>query len=295
MEINFEFIRSSFYLFLLALLPLLIILYIIIRIIRNNNEAIRKSIEESHLINTENESIKISKIRELNSKSFFYDIESIKLKRTCSSKTEFDRLDLTDFFITCISEDPNYYNEYINQTNYNRSEYQKYLTIFNEIIESENDEISEQYEEHPYMKKYEELLFEKHRLTPLTQAAAVITKNYTSPQGRKDYFDQIIAEEDKIIECIDEAYKRIYDAEIYESTRNRERELMTPSLRYSIMKRDNFRCVLCGATSEDGAKLHVDHIIPVSKGGKTEISNLRTLCSTCNLGKSAKYDPYGPN
>ncbi|MCF8042057.1 MAG: HNH endonuclease [Desulfarculaceae bacterium] len=63
-------------------------------------------------------------------------------------------------------------------------------------------------------------------------------------------------------------------------------------LRYKIMNRDNFKCVLCGHVQSDGSdyKLHVDHIIPWSKGGKTTIENLRTLCAKCNLGKGAKIE-----
>ena len=69
-----------------------------------------------------------------------------------------------------------------------------------------------------------------------------------------------------------------------------QRRLMTASLRYKILCRDGFRCVICGASASDGVKLHVDHIIPVSKGGKTEASNLRTLCERCNLGKGDKIE-----
>lgn len=70
-----------------------------------------------------------------------------------------------------------------------------------------------------------------------------------------------------------------------------QRRLMTDSLRYNVMKRDGFRCVLCGATAKDeNVKLHVDHITPISKGGKTELSNLRTLCERCNLGKGNKIE-----
>ena len=64
-----------------------------------------------------------------------------------------------------------------------------------------------------------------------------------------------------------------------------QRRLMTDKLRYEILKRDGFRCQICGATANDGVKLHVDHIYPVSKGGKTVPENLRTLCERCNMGK----------
>lgn len=59
-------------------------------------------------------------------------------------------------------------------------------------------------------------------------------------------------------------------------------------LRFQVLKRDQFRCKLCGRSpaTELGCKLHVDHIIPFSKGGKTTFDNLQTLCSHCNIGKS---------
>lgn len=74
-----------------------------------------------------------------------------------------------------------------------------------------------------------------------------------------------------------------------------ERAKVTASVRYDVMKRNGFRCVLCGRSKQDGVILHVDHIIPVSKGGTSDMSNLRTLCSDCNLGKRDKYDLHGPN
>ena len=69
-----------------------------------------------------------------------------------------------------------------------------------------------------------------------------------------------------------------------------QRRLMSDSMRYDVLRRDNFRCQICGATQKDGVKLHVDHIVPVSKGGRTEMSNLRTLCERCNMGKGAKLE-----
>lgn len=66
----------------------------------------------------------------------------------------------------------------------------------------------------------------------------------------------------------------------------RQRTRIPRGLRHEVFKRDNYTCVECGARKEDGATLHVDHKIPVSKGGTDELDNLQTLCSKCNLNKS---------
>ena len=66
-----------------------------------------------------------------------------------------------------------------------------------------------------------------------------------------------------------------------------ERAKMTPELRYSVIRRDGYRCRACGASVATGAMLHVDHIRPVSRGGRTEMPNLKTLCTVCNAGKGA--------
>ena len=65
------------------------------------------------------------------------------------------------------------------------------------------------------------------------------------------------------------------------------RRRVTDSLRYKVMRRDDFFCQLCGATGKD-ARLVVDHIIPVAKGGDSAMENLRTLCDPCNIGKGVK-------
>lgn len=67
---------------------------------------------------------------------------------------------------------------------------------------------------------------------------------------------------------------------------------MPIGLRYNVLRRDRFRCVICGASPATNlnCSLHVDHIIPVSRNGKTVSDNLRTLCQDCNLGKSSKNE-----
>ena len=98
---------------------------------------------------------------------------------------------------------------------------------------------------------------------------------------RKEEENRKSVEKQRIRQTVSSSHKRMI-AE--------QRRLMTDSLRYDILVRDGFRCKICGASAADGVKLHVDHILPVSKGGKTVESNLRTLCERCNLGKSTKIE-----
>lgn len=60
---------------------------------------------------------------------------------------------------------------------------------------------------------------------------------------------------------------------------------LTSKLRYEILVRDDSTCQLCGAKPK-GSTLHIDHILPISKGGNNNPDNLRVLCHDCNSGKS---------
>lgn len=63
------------------------------------------------------------------------------------------------------------------------------------------------------------------------------------------------------------------------------------SVRFKILKRDNFTCQYCGKSPRNDSKiiLQIDHIIPVSKNGSWEENNLITACRECNLGKGNRH------
>ncbi|MCL2026021.1 MAG: HNH endonuclease [Leptospirales bacterium] len=69
-----------------------------------------------------------------------------------------------------------------------------------------------------------------------------------------------------------------------------ETKFIKTGMRWQIFERDNFQCVACGKTAHDGIILHIDHIVPKSKGGKNIMDNYQTLCHQCNIGKSNKSD-----
>lgn len=59
-------------------------------------------------------------------------------------------------------------------------------------------------------------------------------------------------------------------------------------MRWIILKGDNFCCRKCGRSpaKDPSIVLHIDHVLPWSRGGETVLENLETLCDRCNLGKS---------
>ncbi|MEQ8360386.1 MAG: HNH endonuclease [Cytophagales bacterium] len=63
-------------------------------------------------------------------------------------------------------------------------------------------------------------------------------------------------------------------------------------LRFRILMRDGFTCKKCGRSpiKEQGVELHIDHLIPWSKGGETIPENLETKCKKCNLGKGNAFN-----
>lgn len=99
---------------------------------------------------------------------------------------------------------------------------------------------------------------------------------------------------DAIVGNCENGIRRIWgitdDIAHVEAPKNKSSKGRTPSprLRFEVLARDKFTCCFCGASprKDPSITLHIDHILPWSKGGKTTLDNLQTLCSTCNLGKS---------
>jgi 5-methylcytosine-specific restriction endonuclease McrA len=58
----------------------------------------------------------------------------------------------------------------------------------------------------------------------------------------------------------------------------------------AIFERQRGLCASCGAKllKSGAGKYHVDHIMPIAKGGTNWPENLQCLCPTCNRSKSAK-------
>lgn len=82
------------------------------------------------------------------------------------------------------------------------------------------------------------------------------------------------------------------------------RRFIPMDMKVEILLRDGFKCQICGkflTTCRDAerfAKLgsglfHLDHIVPVTDGGRATMENLRLTCPNCNLTRKRKFDFRG--
>lgn len=92
-------------------------------------------------------------------------------------------------------------------------------------------------------------------------------------------------------EVYERRIKELMDALSDETPIDRER--IPLDMRLAVLDRDNRTCVWCGQQGTEfhdhnGETYQIDHVIPVTKGGKTILSNLATTCRRCNNSKLNK-------
>ena len=217
----------------------------------------------------------------------------------CSTKMEYDRTSIPDLFTSYCLNFYQYFQQQLNYIKQNKAIWREYENQRSNLLLSTESftALDLPSNKQEYYRGIETELFYKRKLKIPTSLFIKIEigKDYDSPQGRSHYYDSRIYSLNDFFTFYRRAAHQQEIKYKYQESMAHERALMRPSLRYKILKRDSFRCTICGASAQEGAKLHVDHIIPISKGGKTVESNLRTLCERCNLGKRDRYDPNGLN
>ena len=249
------------------------------------------------LINKKNEklilkySMRVQRLLELNANTSFITLQpTYSIKHICNSRYQFDRLTTRDYLIGEMNSRESFYSNLVWLIDTNRNRYNSYITISKTILTTVTEldciriGISL-----PRFLKYEEKVFQKKLLKqPQLDVTVHCDISYTSPTG-KSHSSKCANYNFAELKAL---FNYTQELKAFRQTRQYqiklERSKMSDSLRYNILKRDNFRCQICGSTQLDGVKLQVDHIIPVSKGGLTESNNLQTLCDRCNLGKSNK-------
>ena len=250
---------------------------------------------KSGIVNKENKenkeiikySLKVQKLIELNNAFNFKEIleKNRSIVEREYSRKSLDRVTATSIIKYHIENDINSIRTDIENSLYNielLDSYDKALELISNYESANNSKYSYKKFKRIENRVFNNLVHKKDDFFISLKLEAYYLSNggrvYDSRHGKRS-FDELL-----------DIYNEWKNGNMYEETIRQERKIMNDDIRFNVLKRDNYTCQICGATSKDGAKLHVDHIIPVSKGGKTIMSNLQTLCERCNLGKSNKTD-----
>lgn len=96
--------------------------------------------------------------------------------------------------------------------------------------------------------------------------------------GYRDYYDKTL--EDLILDEL-----RYYTSfRVAERTAKERLRMYANHFCRDVRKfliNESSKCIKCGSNE----KLHIDHIVPISKNGKNVLENVQILCQTCNLKK----------
>lgn len=71
-------------------------------------------------------------------------------------------------------------------------------------------------------------------------------------------------------------------------TKRTPRKAISQGTRFDVLERCGFRCFYCARKGSEAGELEIDHVMPVTKGGSSHVSNLVAACRDCNQGKRAK-------
>ena len=67
-----------------------------------------------------------------------------------------------------------------------------------------------------------------------------------------------------------------------------KRTAIPKSVKQRVFDKTDGNCAYCGIQLVRNGNWHVDHVVPISRGGKDEIENLVAACHKCNTKKSDK-------
>jgi len=232
-------------------------------------------------------SLNIKALKNLNEQYCFekYFKRTYKINHKTRSKAGLMKLSLDDIISYHIENNINGFRDDLNKMVNNKTKYAEYTNQVQQLNEQTTSlEITRIKMKEETFLKYERKLIRKLSIKNRFDLKAIVCAYYRSPKGRNYYQKKRRFKNEQLLDLFNEWKKK----KNYQVSARFERSKMSDSLRFDVLKRDAYQCKICGATARDGAKLHVDHIRPVSKGGKTEYHNLQTLCERCNLGKSNK-------
>ena len=237
-------------------------------------------------------SLLLKKVIDINKKYCFNDIEEFHLIHYYDNELSYDKINERDYLVYELVFEKNEVKNAMSNVLENQNIYDFYKDEITSI------KIFGEFDTEVTLKNADKLLrIEKKLFNKLVKKPTIIfeievTLYLTNIEGRvldeKSKTFDAIEIEDILVRLEDKTNDFYHDKEIWDSICLVERGKVSNRMRFAIYDRDNHRCKKCGRRTDN---LEIDHIIPISKGGKSTYDNLQTLCHWCNIEKSNKIEP----
>lgn len=237
-------------------------------------------------------SVAIKSLMELNRQFRFFDVINFAENYTYDNEKIYSNISCADYLIYELQHKQNEISKQIKNAASNRKQYEEYskkvkdIQKFGDFLQSTKGYNMQR------LLRCERDLFERKKLSPEINFSARIVLYRSDLSGKIfDMKSEVFNEEQvkTFIKRFNDKNRNFYrDKEIWDSLCRVERGKVSNKIRLSIYQRDGYRCRLCGRRGiyKD---LEIDHIKPISKGGKSTYDNLQTLCHSCNQAKGNLY------
>ena len=237
-------------------------------------------------------SILLNKLNEINSKYHFLSVPNFDQAHIYDNENFYDSISCEDYLLYQLQFKKKNVEDAIKCVETNKETYELYRREISSIYSFGQFLLPINGRNIQKLIELEKNFFEKQRLKPTLNFNIHIALKCSLINGR------VYATKDRSFsaEYVLELIKRLnnkdgtfyIDKGIWDALCRVERGRVSNRMRFSIYKRDGYRCRMCGKSGTFGT-LEIDHIKPIAKGGKSTYDNLQTLCKSCNQKKGDNY------
>ena len=236
-------------------------------------------------------SIALKELEEINGRYIFKNVPNCDMSHSYDNENFYDEISCKDYLTYQLVYSQRNIKAALKNALDNNVLFEAYKIEIKNTVTMDQYDVEELLPNRDRLKKFERKLFEKQIQTPVISFWINVRLTLTNINGvykdskSKTFYPKEIKD---IIFKLNQKQGNFYlNNEIWQALCRVERGKVTNKMRFAIYERDHHRCRKCGRRTGD---LEIDHIIPIAKGGKSEYSNLQTLCHRCNYKKGSKIE-----
>ena len=233
----------------------------------------------------------LKNISDINRKYNFFTCDHFDEEHTYDNFDYYEIISCEDFLIYQLQFQQHQILREINKAKANKQKYDEYMSEVSRAATFGTFDIPKTYRRKK-LAAIEKNLFRRQILKPVIEFKLIVTLHCAKMSGEIYAVKQGIFGAEKIKALIARINnKRGYfynDRGVWDALCRVERGKVSNKMRFSVYERDGYRCKICGMSGAF-CDLEIDHIKPISKGGKSTYDNLQTLCRRCNKMKGNDY------